>query len=137
MTNRRPTPDDDTLHRARLERARHDLELWGRWLMQRTSGGLGYGQGTLANLQRVARSTDNYVAPIVETQCSQVDDIVRALGAEYHQVAQMHFARGFSYAFIARTRRMAWATVDRRIAEVIRAVAYPTRALRTSADSIM
>ncbi len=137
MTSQLRMLEDDTLHRARLERARHDLELWGRWLMQRTSGALGYGQGTLANLQRVARSSDYYVAPIVETHCSQVDDIVRALGAEYHQIAQLHFAREFSYAFIARTRRMAWSTVDRRINEVIRAVAYPSRTPRPSPGSIM
>jgi hypothetical protein len=121
----------------RLERARHDLELWGRWLIQRTSGALGFGQSTLANLQRASRSADHYQAPINEAHCSRIDDIVRLLGRESHQIAAEHFARGYSFNFIARSRRMAWATVDRRIDEVIRAVAYPNAAPRQQRDPVM
>jgi hypothetical protein len=136
-TARRATIDADELHEQRLEQARQDLQAWARWVIQRTDGGLGFGQGCLANLGRVSRSADGYQAPINEVTCSKTDDIVRSLGRESHQIAVAHFARGYSTDFIARSRRMAWATVKRRIEEVIRAVAYPSAAPTRQQDRVM
>jgi hypothetical protein len=120
----RSTRDADQEHEARLERARHDLQAWGRWLMQRTSGALGYGPSVLANLQRVDRSAEHYMAPINETHCSWVDDAVNSLPADVRIQAKLHFGGEFSYRFIAREHRIAPATVSRHIDLVIRTVAY-------------
>lgn len=137
MTVTRATVDSDAEDQRRLERARHDLELWGRWIVMRGDGGVGYGESCLANLQRAGRSADHYQAPISETHCSWVDLIVRSLGRESHLIATLHFGRGFSYNFIARQRKMAWATVDRRIDEVVRAVAYPATDPKAVSGTIM
>jgi hypothetical protein len=112
------------VHEERMERARHDLELWGRWLVQRTSRALGYGQSVLANLQRVGRSASHYVAPINEAHCSWVDDAVNSLPPDVRIHAKLHFGGQFSYRFIAREHRIAPATVSRSIELVIRTVAY-------------
>lgn len=124
MTVRRATVDPDREHEKRLERARHDLELWGRWLVQRTSGALGYGRSTLADLQRVDRTADHYQAPISETHCSWVDDAVNSLHAEARIHAKLHFGGEFSYRFIARQHKVAPATVSRNVELAIRTVAY-------------
>lgn len=124
MTVRRATVDPDREHEKRLERARHDLELWGRWLVQRTSGALGYGRSVLANLQRVDGSADHYQAPISETHCSWVDDAVNSLHADARIHAKLHFGGEFSYRFIARQHKVAPATVSRNIELAIRTVAY-------------
>ena len=137
MNSSPPMRDADQLHQQAFERARYFLEMWGRWIVQRTSGGLGYGQSVLVTLQRAARSAEHYQAPINEATCSQIDDVVRRLGREWHQIAVMHFGYGYTCNFIARSRKMAWATVDRRLEEVIRAVAYPNRVPRSDADRVM
>lgn len=137
MTVSRATVDPEAEELRRLERARHDLELWGRWIVMRGDGGVGYGESCLSNLQRAGRSADHYQAPINETHCSWIDTIVRRLGRESHLIATMHFGRGFSYNFIARSRKMAWATVERRIAEVVRAVAYPATDPQAPSATVM
>jgi DNA-directed RNA polymerase specialized sigma24 family protein len=124
MTARRARIDADELHEQRLEQARQDLQSWGQWVMQRTDGGLGFGQGCLANLQRVSRSADDYRAPIAETHCSQIDDAVRSLHPDARTQVRLHFGGGFSFAFIARQHRCAPATVSRNIALAVRTVAY-------------
>jgi hypothetical protein len=91
MSVRRATVDPDREHEKRLERARHDLELWGRWLVQRTSGALGYGRSVLADMQLAGRTSDHYQAPISETHCSWVDDAVNSLHAEARIHAKLHF----------------------------------------------
>ena len=137
MTVTRATVDSEAEEQRRLERARHDLELWGRWIVMRVDGGVGYGSSTLANMQLVGRTADHYQAPINETHCSWIDVVVRRLGRESHVIATLHFGRGFSYNFIARQRKMAWATVERRIAEVVRAVAYPATDPKAVSGTIM
>ena len=124
MTARRATIDPEQLHEQRLEQARQDLQLWGRWVMQRTDGGLGFGQGTLANLQRVSRSAEGYQAPISETHCSVVDDAVATLPPDVRTQVRQHFGGGFSFAFIARQHRCAPATVSRNVALAVWTVAY-------------
>jgi hypothetical protein len=119
---RRSTLDPDEQFDQRLERARHLLESWGRWVMQRIDGGSGYGPSVLSNLQRAGRSADFYQAPVNEVLCSQVDAVVRALGTPTREWAVAHFGRGFSYAFIARGSKVAPATVSRRIDELLLAV---------------
>ncbi len=121
---RRATVDPDLEHEKRLERARHDLELWGRWLVQRTSGALGYGRSVLANLQRVDGTAEHYQAPISETHCSWVDDAVNSLPADVRIHAKLHFGGQFSFRFIAREHKVAPATVSRNIELAIRTVAY-------------
>jgi hypothetical protein len=118
--------DPDQVHAERLEHARHDLELWGRWVMQRTDGGLGYGQSVLANLQRVSQSGSGYEAPIVETHCSAIDDIVSTLPEQTRVQCRLHFGGRFSFAFIARQHRCAPATVSRNVAVAIQTVADRT-----------
>ena len=124
--------DPDQVHAERLEHARHDLELWGRWVMQRTDGGLGYGQSVLADLQRVSQSAGGYEAPIVETHCSWVDDIVSSLPEQIRVQCRLHFGGRFSFAFIARQHRCAPATVSRNIATAIRTVSDRTLAPKRS-----
>lgn len=124
MTARRATIDADELHEQRLEQARQDLQSWGRWVMQRTDGGLGFGQGCLANLQRVSRSADGYQAPISETHCSMVDDAVNSLPPDVRKQVRQHFGGGFSFNFIAKQHRCAPATVSRNVALAVRTVAY-------------
>lgn len=119
--------DADQAHAARMERARHDLQIWGRWVVQRVDGGGGYGASVLANLQRTARSTEHYEAPIVESHCSWIDDIVTRMGEPWRSIGVLHFGRGFSYSYIARAGKLAPATVSRRVAELERAVAYPRK----------
>lgn len=121
---RRATVDPDREHDQRLERAKYDLEQWGRWLVQRTSGGLGYGRSVLANLERVDRTSDHYQAPINETHCSWVDDAVNSLPQDTRIHARLHFGGQFSYRFIAREHKVAPATVSRNIDLAIRTVAY-------------
>jgi len=123
-TARRVTMDPEQLHQQRLEQAKQDLQSWGRWVMQRTDGGLGFGQGSLANLQRVSRSADGYQAPISETHCSWVDDAVTSLPPDVRQQVRQHFGGQFSFAFIARQHRCAPATVSRNVALAVRTVAY-------------
>lgn len=124
MTARRATVDPDREHEQRMERARFDLGLWGRWLVQRTSGALGYGRSVLANLQRVDGTAEHYQAPISETHCSWVDDAVNSLPQDVRVHARLHFGGEFSYRFIARQHKIAPATVSRNIELVIRTVAY-------------
>lgn len=124
MTVRRATVDPDREHEKRLERARHDLELWGRWLVQRTSVALGYGRSVLADMQLAGRTSDHYQAPISETHCSWVDDAVNSLHPEARIHAKLHFGGEFSYRFIARQHKVAPATVSRNIELAIRTVAY-------------
>lgn len=124
MTVRRAAVDPDREHEQRMERARHDLELWGRWLVQRTSGALGYGKSVLASLERVDRTADHYQAPISETHCSWVDDAVNSLPADVRIHAKLHFGGQFSYRFIARQHKVAPASVSRNVELAIRTVAY-------------
>jgi hypothetical protein len=124
MTARRAKVDPDREHDQRMERARHDLELWGRWLVQRTSGALGYGKSVLASLERVDRTADHYQAPISETHCSWVDDAVNSLPSDVRIHAKLHFGGQFSYRFIAREHRIAPATVSRSVELAVRTVAY-------------
>lgn len=124
MSVRRAPVDPDREHEKRLERARHDLELWGRWLVQRTSGALGYGRSVLADMQLAGRTSDHYQAPISETHCSWVDDAVNSLHAEARIHAKLHFGGEFSYRFIARQHKVAPATVSRNVELAIRTVAY-------------
>lgn len=119
---RRSTLDPDEQLEQRLERARHLLESWGRWVMQRIDGGGGYGPSMLANLQRAGRSADFYQAPVNEVLCSQVDAVIRERGSPTREWAVAHFGRGFSYAFIARGAKVAPATVSRRVDELLLAV---------------
>ena len=119
-----PMHEAGSVHQQQLERGRHDLEMWGRWLMQRTSGGLGYGQSTLANLQRVSRSTENYMAPIQETHCSWVDDAVNSLPQDVRVHAKLHFGGQFSYRFIAKAEKCSIGTVSKNVDWAIRTVAY-------------
>lgn len=121
---RKAAVDPDREHEQRMERARYDLGLWGRWLVQRTSGALGYGKSVLANLQRVDRSADHYQAPISETHCSWVDDAVNSLPQDVRIHARLHFGGEFSYRFIARQHKVAPASVARNIELAIRTVAY-------------
>lgn len=124
MTVRRAAVDLDREHEQRMERARHDLELWGRWVVQRTSGALGYGKSVLASLERVDRTADHYQAPISETHCSWVDDAVNSLPADVRIHAKLHFGGQFSYRFIARQHKVAPASVSRNVELAIRTVAY-------------
>ncbi len=124
MTARRAKVDPDREHEQRMERARYDLGLWGRWLVQRTSGALGYGRSVLANLERVDRTSDFYQAPINETHCSWVDDAVNSLPQDVRVHARLHFGGESSYRFIARQHKIAPATVARHIELAIRTVAY-------------
>ena len=117
--------DADQAHEDRMESARHDLQIWGRWVVQRVDGGGGYGASVLANMERTGRSADHYEAPIVEAHCSWVDDIVTRMGEPWRMIAVLHYGRGLSYNWIARNGKMAPATVSRRIDEIERAVAYP------------
>lgn len=125
MTIWRTEYDPGQEHVARMERARHDLQLWGRWVVQRVDSGAGYGASVLANLQRTSRSAEHYQAPIIETHCSSIDDIITRMGEPWRSIAVLHYGRGFSYVWIARNGKMAPATVSRRVAELERAVAYP------------
>lgn len=124
MTVRRATVDPDREHEKRLEQARQDLAEWGRWLVQRTSGALGYGRSVLADMQLAGRTSDHYQAPISETHCSWVDDAVNSLHADARIHAKLHFGGEFSYRFIARQHKVAPATVSRNIELAIRTVAY-------------
>jgi hypothetical protein len=121
---RRADIDADQVHAERMQRAQHDLQQWGRWVMQRADGGVGYGQSALANLQRAGRSAEHYQAPIIETHCSWVDDAVCSLGPVLRDMAKLHYGRGYSYRYIAREGRIAPATVSRSLELVQRTVAY-------------
>jgi hypothetical protein len=121
---KRATYDPDLAHTERMKQAALDLEGWGRWVMQRTDGGLGYGNSTLANLERVSQSATGYQAPINEVHCSWVDDAVQSLHPVIRTQARLHFGGRFSYRFIAKQHRTAIATVSRNIELVTRTVAY-------------
>jgi hypothetical protein len=116
--------DADEAHAERMKQAALDLEGWGRWVMQRTDGGLGYGNSVLANLERVSQSATGYQAPINEVHCSWVDDAVQSLHPIVRTQARLHFGGRFSYRFIARQHRTAIQTVSRNIEMTIRTVAY-------------
>lgn len=121
---RRTSVDADERHAERMAQAALDLESWGRWVMQKTDGGLGYGQSTLANLERVSQSATGYLAPISEVHSSWVDDAVQSLHPIVRTQARLHFGGRFSYRFIAKQHRTAIATVSRNIEMTIRTVAY-------------
>ena len=124
MTMHRAKVDPDRQHEARLLTARHDLQQWGRWVVQRVDGGGGYGASVLANMERTGRSADHYEAPISETHCSWVDDAVNSLPPDVRLQVRQHFGGQFSFAFIARQHRCAPATVSRNVALAVRTVAY-------------
>jgi hypothetical protein len=126
---KRADHDAEAAQAERLHQAQLDLEGWGRWVMQRTDGGLGYGNSTLANLERVSQSATGYQAPINEAHASWVDDAVCTLPDQARLQVRLHFGGRFSYAFIAKQHRCAPATVSRNVALAIRTVAYWSRKL--------
>lgn len=104
----------------RHEEAKAELDMWGRWV----TGGFGHGAGTspLANLLG-PRSTTSDQAPIIEAQASLTDDVIRALGIDVYRIAVDLWGRQYSRTFVARTHKVAPATVARREAQIINAVA--------------
>lgn len=95
------------------------LKNWGVWLRVREDNGLGYGNSPLANMMRVAQSTQYGASiPIDETGAEVIDKAVRDLPRHLQVFARLWYMDQLPKAVIAKRLACSRNTVSLRIEEV-------------------